>query len=581
MKSVIQKGFSAIFIACFFISVVQAQELKWKFTTGGRVYNKPLIDKGILYIGSLDSNFYALNALSGEEIWRYKTADKIYTSAVIFDSIICFASGNHLFGLTTNNNLVWDFELLAEPAINEHDEWDNFNSSPLLADSIVYIGCDKGNVFGVNVKNGMQTFHCQVPEANSTIESKPVVKGDTIFFGDWDGVFYSYSIETEEEIWRYDTKNDDTYSWKNAIQVEPVILNDTIFFAGRSCNLYSLNTSTGQKNWLNHDSKDMWLLGGLTIDQRTIYLGSSNQFFLQAYDAITGDIQWTTTVDGRIYGMPFTDNNYVYVGTGMENYDNIGSLYIMDKNNGEIISRYRVNGQAYGGPITSDSIIYFGCADRNIYALDQKTMLTKKFPESDVTGNKEINLGELETNKIYTSEFYIKNSGEGKDTLYPRMISGGLSISPESFSIVAGDSQKVVITIDTEGLNGSDYTKFITLLSYNSLDDKKITVKVIFSIKDSETGVSEIKEGNVSLIQNFPNPFSTSTTLTYYLEYRTEYKLALFNSEGKCLSIISEGKKEPGTYSESFSTEGIPDGLYFCRLITERSIYNCKMIVVK
>ena len=35
--------------------------LKWKFTSGGDVQSSPTVSSGVVYVGSRDYNFYALN----------------------------------------------------------------------------------------------------------------------------------------------------------------------------------------------------------------------------------------------------------------------------------------------------------------------------------------------------------------------------------------------------------------------------------------------------------------------------------------------------------------------------------------
>jgi outer membrane protein assembly factor BamB len=49
----------------------------WKFATAGGIYSTPLIHENTLYIGSLDSNFYAIDVSTGTEQWHYKTENKI------------------------------------------------------------------------------------------------------------------------------------------------------------------------------------------------------------------------------------------------------------------------------------------------------------------------------------------------------------------------------------------------------------------------------------------------------------------------------------------------------------------------
>jgi len=41
--------------------------LKWKFQTGGAIWSSPVVAQGMVYLGSDDDSFYAVDAQSGEE----------------------------------------------------------------------------------------------------------------------------------------------------------------------------------------------------------------------------------------------------------------------------------------------------------------------------------------------------------------------------------------------------------------------------------------------------------------------------------------------------------------------------------
>jgi outer membrane protein assembly factor BamB len=46
------------------------KEHKWSFETGGPVWSSPTVMDDTVYVGSLDGNLYAVDASSGDELWR-------------------------------------------------------------------------------------------------------------------------------------------------------------------------------------------------------------------------------------------------------------------------------------------------------------------------------------------------------------------------------------------------------------------------------------------------------------------------------------------------------------------------------
>lgn len=60
-----------------------SQELIWTFKTGGSIHSSPVIQDGIIYIGSGDKKLYALDKSTGKKLWYYKSKGAIYSDVSI------------------------------------------------------------------------------------------------------------------------------------------------------------------------------------------------------------------------------------------------------------------------------------------------------------------------------------------------------------------------------------------------------------------------------------------------------------------------------------------------------------------
>jgi outer membrane protein assembly factor BamB len=60
--------------------------------TGGYVYGSPAVWNRRVYVGSYDGYFYALDAATGQRIWRVKANGPISGSANVVDGIVYFAT---------------------------------------------------------------------------------------------------------------------------------------------------------------------------------------------------------------------------------------------------------------------------------------------------------------------------------------------------------------------------------------------------------------------------------------------------------------------------------------------------------
>src|SRR5437879_1236627 len=86
--------------------------LLWSFQTGGSVKSSASIVDGRVFIGSGDSNVYALDLTSGKKIWAAKTGGPVDSSPLVLDGKVFFGStDNSLYAVeAASGEPVWKYE---------------------------------------------------------------------------------------------------------------------------------------------------------------------------------------------------------------------------------------------------------------------------------------------------------------------------------------------------------------------------------------------------------------------------------------------------------------------------------------
>lgn len=544
------------------LSISAADVVKWIFETGDRVIATPVIRNDSLFIGSLNGNFYAINAIDGTELWHYTAGNEIRTTAALYENIICFESGNVLYGLNMDGSLLWTDTLYDGSVINEHDEWDCFRSSPELLDSIAYIGSEEGLVFGVNVKTGERVFETQTPEANITIETTPAIFNNKIYVGDWYGVLSVFDLTTQNLLWQYDTKDDNTYSWVNAIVSQPLIYRDTLYFGGRSCNLYALNPETGEKLWMYHQPGNMWLFGGPVVSDDVLYMGSSYQQVVYAFSPDEPELFWETSIYGKSYGYPVVHDDYILLGTGSFEGVHLGSLTIVNKQTHEIAERFNVDGWVET-PLYHEGIIYFGCADGNVYAINEQNLLNTLRPNTVLQDENPINLGQLSNSGSIETSFYLKNIGAGKDSLTDITSCGFTSIDPETIILNPTDSVEVNVLLDLSDLSPGELSIYIRYHSHYSMIPETVVSKLINMEIIDAVSLDNFEDSKlVTISESFPNPTIGLTSFNYLVDKECFVQLDLFDMLGnRIVNLINETRPK-GKHSLQFDTSILRAGTY-------------------
>lgn len=203
-----------------------------------------------------------------------------------------------------------------------------------------------------------------------------------------------------------------------------------------------------------------------------------------------------------------------------------------------------------------------------------------------------------------------RNAGKYKMVLYA--MSGTGCVTMQMDSVVVNPSTKATFTAnhagprlfnytasDTggvsyrwlfgDGLSGTgmktehnyfaDGTYFITLQATNASG-------CITSFTDSVVVNSTGIEANGTLATNFsvyPNPFVTSSHISYNLNGECNVTLEIYDMLGKNVETVFNGMQASGSYIYSFDSrkEAIPSNMYFVKLRVNENIYIQKLIRVQ
>lgn len=83
-----------------------------------------------------------------------------------------------------------------------------------------------------------------------------------------------------------------------------------------------------------------------------------------------------------------------------------------------------------------------------------------------------------------------------------------------------------------------------------------------------------------TISQNYPNPFSGVTTITYTIPRAGPVRISLYSASGRWIRTLVDQIKEPGNYSLTLNGYGLKPGAYIIRLETPtKSLTRACMII--
>jgi outer membrane protein assembly factor BamB len=318
----------------------------WTFKTGGRVFSSPVIADDRLFIGSDDSNLYALNVNDGSLFWNYRTEGRVSSTPAAFENKVAFMSfdGNVYCLEQKTGNEIWKFKTAGEkvfsaPGIHGmpekdrklDDPWDMFLSSPVVANGILYVGCGEGIFYALDANTGEKKWEFKTGDV---IHSSPAYASKTVYFGSWDSYLYALNAETGSLKWKFKTGIDTVYYNQVGFQSSPVVYKGVVYSGCRDAHVWAVEAETGDLKW-KYFNNGSWVIATPAIHNDTLYFETSDSHKFIALSSISGKELYTGNCKTYGFSSPSVADGVVYLGT------HGGSLYAFDTKTGKTMWQFQ------------------------------------------------------------------------------------------------------------------------------------------------------------------------------------------------------------------------------------------------
>jgi hypothetical protein len=211
----------------------------------------------------------------------------------------------------------------------------------------------------------------------------------------------------------------------------------------------------------------------------------------------------------------------------------------------------------------------------------------------------------------YFTEWIYRDFGETEDIaqviLTPRVADHAVMCFPLNFKIQGSDDG--VQWTDIPGQSYTNYTcedtlaqKFafaaIASVRYIRIIATRLSADSYgnFYFQISEFGTSglltsdgnnvEAEKPSISQLQNYPNPFCASTTISYTLQAKSAVRIKIYDMHGKEVAILTDAVQTAGPHQvewngKNLEGEQVDNGYYLCTLTSEGQILTRKLLIIK
>ena len=222
----------------------------WRKKIEGPLRSPPTIRGGRVFVVTLNNKTYALNAKSGEEIWRHigiSEAESVLggASPAVDAGIIVvpYSSGQLLALRVDNGRVLWEENLASVRRIDHSSTLGDIRGRPVIDRNIVIAMSHGGQIVAIDLRTGKRIW-----ERNMGGLENPWVAGNYIFLITTDSQIICLSRNDGRVYWvrqlpKYeDPKNlEDLILWKG-----PLLASDRLIVAGSNGEALSISPYSGK-----------------------------------------------------------------------------------------------------------------------------------------------------------------------------------------------------------------------------------------------------------------------------------------------------------------------------------------------
>ncbi len=319
--------------------------------TGGSIGGAPIVADSILYFASMNHNVYALDALTGKEIWRFTARDRIGGSGPVYSNGMIFAGSydHNLYCIDAKDgSLLWKFR--TEGPIYCRVEVDG---------GAVYVGSKDHNLYAVETATGRLLWKFRTGD---DVASMPTAYKGSVFIGSYDRNVYRLDAGSGRLMRKYPT------------QGEVHNLNRFLIHDGK---IYVTTTDNTMRVFRIEDGLELLKVRIGNYGASSCPVRSGERIYQGTRDGdvacmdLSGRTLWKFPTREVVH-IPLVHEGLVYFGSGNKRF------YCLDANGKELWS-FRTNGPIVLNPFMWEGKLYFGSWDCNMYCVDKRGKLVWKF----------------------------------------------------------------------------------------------------------------------------------------------------------------------------------------------------------
>ena len=317
---------------------------------------RPLLEADALYAAEAGGDVYALDPVSGKELWRSRTKARVISGPSVVGDLVLVGT--------------LDAEVIALKRADGSPRWRGRASSEVMAPpagdgEVVVARSVDGRAYGLSVKDGSRLWSFDRTEPNLTLRglSAPLIDGNTVLLGMDNGRLAAVRLNDGQPIWEQPiSAPSGRTELERLTDIDAALLpsDDGVLVASYGGDVALIEPGNGESRW----RRAIKSYAGLAIGAGNAYVSDADGV-IWGLDLATGAAAWKNeSLQYRRLSPPAFFAGHVVVA------DFDGYVHVLDPKDGALVARTRAGGDpVLAAPVVSGERLYLLNAEGRLTAL--------------------------------------------------------------------------------------------------------------------------------------------------------------------------------------------------------------------
>ena len=394
----------------------------WNYSIGQSPHSNAVVSNGIVYVGSSHQGVFAFNALTGSKIWNYPTSPGMGSSIAVSGGKVYFAgtdgvmyeldasSGTKLWSYTlsntatssspsvangilyirNSNGYLCAFGKASQSSISLSPTFGLAGATSTLSGSGFNAGSTVTATFGgapialsnsnvdslghfsatITIPSDPSEFYQIIVTDKSGLSASATFRVVSAAVTSWpmfmhdlqhSGTADNIPVTSRNSLWNFTV---DIGNIMNAVSSSAAVVGGIVYDSSQNGYLYALDAYTGNCYWRFNLGDSV--LSSPVVVNGVVYVSTMNGVY--AVNAYTGAQIWKTIKFSGDVSTPAVSGSMLYVGSFVEH-----TLYAFRILDGQLVWQYTTGDYVNSSPAVYGNFVYVGSDDGYLYALNAAT----------------------------------------------------------------------------------------------------------------------------------------------------------------------------------------------------------------